>query len=620
MTITHVKKGGWIVCAALLAAALLLSPPEEAGYASSPASLSLGTTLVPEGDDFATRRLGLPWNMQSNPYPDFFTTLKNFDRSKFQVLPGGNWQLDTVNNDPRIWLHWSGVGTTQRVLRMGDTRPIDAGRYRLFSYYMCLDDAPSQQGGVDEDWAAILYWMYDRTPHNDPNNGFTNFILFKQQGFFKNDGDCEVLTFDLAQPSAWAQGSWNNNPNMPDGLRLDPINKPGKSLQIGWARLTTVDTSNRVPITWSNAPAGTVNFYLSLTGCSQNGIKIGYASNPTGSGTFQWGAQLQPGFSAANPLPIPESFEPGQYFIYMRDSNGGIACASSTLTIHEAPILEFQKPSFYSGPDYATVSANDPWGMSNQGDIASYGGMTSPNYNNGVLVATSTGSDPRLFLNINGSINTSQYRYATFRMKINGQNSNGNGWVQRFIWWTLGAGIDSVTTQDLQIYEGWHIYSIDLKTAPAENCSSNCWSGQPTTFRFDPLESPTNTKFNLDFITLTGIDTVIRGNSHNIHYTLPNAAGAQVTFYYDTDTNPSNGRTPLDGLVRGELPLDDPLQVFRAYLPLLLQPGEFDFYAGSLTFVWDTSSTPLNTYYISADVDDGVMTTTWYSELPVTIK
>ncbi len=246
-----------IILLACLSAAGLRTP-ETAGYAASPANLTLGKTTIPEGDDFATRVLAMPWNMNGNPYPDQYTALKNIDSNQFEVTPDGFWAMESANTDPRVWLHWTGVGTTQTVLRMGDTRPIDTDKYKLLSYYMCLDQAPSPNPGVDDDWAAKIYWMYDRTPHDDPANGSTNYMLFKQHGRFKTPGTCELIVIDLTRPSGWAEGAWVNDPQMPMGLRLDPINEAGKTYQFGWARLTTKDMGNTVPMTWNGAPAGTV--------------------------------------------------------------------------------------------------------------------------------------------------------------------------------------------------------------------------------------------------------------------------------------------------------------------------------------------------------------------------
>ncbi|HUF37307.1 MAG TPA: hypothetical protein VMN57_02180 [Anaerolineales bacterium] len=609
-----------------LTAGMALLPP-SAGYASSPATLTLGRTVVPEGDDFATKVLGQPWNMQSEPYPDYFTVIKNFDRPSFEVTGDGQWKLLSTNNDPVLYLHWPGIPTTQSVLRMGDTRPIDASRYKLLSYYMCLDTAPSSTNGLDEDWAAKVYWMYDRSNFEEPANGSTAYVFLKQQKLFENNGDCELMTIDLSKPSSWVHGSWNNDPNMITTFRIDPLNKGGKSMRIDWVRLTSIDTSNTVPLSWEGAPVGELKFYLSQQACGSDGILVGTSANPSGSGTFQWGAQLQPGYSAAYPLPIPESFEPGDYQVYLKDINGEIACSATPLTIHRAPILAFQGPSGYSGLDYASTVLNDPWGMSNSGDIKASVQIANMVFSNGILTGVTTDWDPRLTLKVGPPIDAAKYRYATFRMKVDGTGSAGTGWVQRFLWWFAGEGVDAVTTQDLVLYEGWHTYTIDLSKALIESCPTqigpNCWSGFPTGFRFDPVETPGNTTFHLDFVTLTSIESVQQGQGLKVYYTLPNAPEAVVSMYLDSDTNPNNGRISAPQL-SGQIlnPQNGPFEIF---IPLATRAGapantELNFFDGSLVYTIDTNGISPATYYISADIFDGVMTTTWYSDTPVIIE
>lgn len=615
----------WFFILVLISPVLYLLGTAHSPAAASSASLSLGETVIGEGDDFATRVLGMPWDMNVEPYPDLFTTLKNINVDQFEVTGDGFWDMHSENSDPRMWMLWTGVGTTQRVLRMGDTRPIDASKYKLLSYYMCLDQAPNPNPGQDDDWAANVYWMYDRTPHDDPANGHTEFILFKQHGRFKTPGSCELITFDLSQPSVWAESDWNNSPSMPMGLRLDPINQDNKTYRIGWVRLTTKDTSNVVPLNWSGAPAGTNKFYVSLTGCGQGGILIGEKAGT--SGTFNWGAALLPGFSNAYPLPLPESFEPGSYFVYMKDANGGTACAGNNpLKISPAPLLEFQKPSFQSGPDFGTNVVGNAWGMANSQDIEEMVSVTTSKFENGVLTITAEDSDPRLFLNLNDhKIPAVQYRYASFRFRIVGVHEAGSGWIQRWVWWYGGGpGVDNVTTQDMQLYEDWYVYTIDLKTAPVENCSANCWSGLPHVLRFDPFETPKPTEIQMDYVLLTAEESVTKGTAFPIYFTTDAPPNAVVRFYYDTDKNPANGRTLIGSTTVG--PVQEPMFIefgnFAVYLPAIWRqdPSDIDLFSGSEKFIWNTAGVPKNTFFISAEVDDGVMVTVWYSEIPVTIK
>ncbi len=605
----------------MIGLAVFLGAEPRTAESAAP-SLTLGKTVVGEGDDYATRVLGFPWwNLNGPPYPDDFTALKNINEGTFSVTNDGFWQMTSTSDDANMWLSWPGLDLTQVVLKMGASNPIDANKYKLVSYYMCLAKAPAQN---NETWASIIYWFYDRMPFTDPGNGLSNFLFFYQQGKFKEDGDCELLTFDLSQPAAWMTGSWNNNPRQPIGFRLDPVNVSNMGFKVGWVRLTTKDTGNIVPLSWSGAPPGQNEFYVSLTGCGQNGVLVGGKSGA--SGTFNWGQQVIPGFSEVHPLPLPESFEPGQYHLYMKDSTGGITCAGNNpLTVSPAPVFAFQKPSFQSGPDFATETLGDPWGMASSGDVNKIVNADFTSFTDGILTMTSNDNDPQIFMNLGGNtIPADSYRYASFRFKINGNHTYQSDWVQRWIWWYSGGPfVDHVTTQDMEIYEGWHVYTLDMENALTENCASNCWSGNPRVFRFDPFETPKPTNIQMDYVLLTGPETVIQGDLFRIAFTTDASPDATLTFYYDNDKDPGNGRTKI-----GVFGVPNMAQTpsgggpFQLFFPstFMIDNSEIPLYSNSQFYHWDTANVPKGTYFVSAVVDDGIIKTTWYSELPVTVK
>ncbi len=589
--------------------------------ASPLAGLSLGSSVVSEGTDFNVNVIGSRWwDMDGSPYPDFPTATQNIDRNTFKSQ-NGYWDINPSNTDPMVWMLWTGIKNTQSVLKMGDRFPIDANKYDLLSFYMCLDEAPDSNPNVDNDWATFIYWFYQQSPFSTgAPNGISNPMFFKQQNRFPSDGSCELIVFDMSHPSFAMQGSWDNNPQKPIGLRLDPINK-NKDFQIHWMRLTNQDTSNTVDFNWTNAGSGPLTFYLSPSGCNQNGIPVGTVNNPSQSGTFKWGAQLQTRQTgwAQYPYPLPESFEPGTYSVYMVQGQD-VTCSAQDLTIKSAPMLTFQKPGFTSGPDYASTVLNDPWGMRNSQDVSNVSGFSSVNYNNEFFNGMTSNSDPQLVLR-DGSqgIDSSKYYNVSFRMYIPGQQSIGTGWVQRFLWWRQGPSSDVGTTQDMVIYEGWHTYSFDLRNAPLEAGSTQWTDQDPTTFRFDPLELPNPNNVHIDYVMLTGEETVTRGQLFPIYYSTDPANGANVTFYYDTDTNPNNGRTPMNTTGQAQ-PME--FLAFNIFLPLIQHSDvpEIDLYANSRMVYWNTAGVPLNTYYVSAVVSDGVNSTTWYSEVPVRVK
>ena len=584
---------------------LLWSGSTQTSIAAPTATLTLGTTVVSEGADFATRELAQPWDMNQAPYPDYPTMLKNFKRNKFSQSDG-MYHLEGENNDPILWLLWTGIENTQTVLKLGDQHPIDASKYRLLSYYLCMD-----QVAPNYTWGSNAYWFYDRSSHDDPANGISTYMYWKTEGLFQTPNECNLIVFDLKKLETY-NGAWNNSPRMPMGFRVD-INNKVADYDVDWVRLTTRDLNNIVPMTWSGAASGTQKFYLSMDGCNQNGIRVGTDSGS--SGTFNRGDQIQDLGKAKFPLPLPESFEPGDYYVYMKSANGSITCASDQITIKAVPRLEIVKPSRISGPDYATNVVNDPWGMSNSADFENIIGVGSVTYSNGIMKATTSQSDPRFFPQVTTAINTNKYKFASFHMFVEGEQSVVGGWVQRFHWWYVNVN-DAVSTEDMVVYEGWNTYTIDLSTAPV--VENGAWTGNPTTFRFDPLELPVPADVYVDFMLLTGDESVTKGTPFTILYNILKGAGATLNVYYDSDTNATNGRTTAMPYSSGPSTANWLSGVSAIFLPIIQMPNEIPLNGSS--FIWDTSSVAKGDYYISLVLDDEFTTTTWYSEIPITIK
>jgi hypothetical protein len=570
--------------------------PGRAG-ASGQISITIGTSQIAEGHDYATEVLATPWDMNGAPYPDIQTTLKNIDRYSFKSRNGA-WEMEGQNTDPKIWLTWTGINNTQEVLRMGDRFPIDTSAYRLLSFHLCSS----------QETFANVYWMYDRSPHNDPDNGVTQFVEI-QPG-------CRLYVVDLKTFPRFS-GTWSGSPI---GLRLDPAVDP-IDFDLAWVRLTPRDFTNTVPIDYSGTSSGTkLDFYLSLTSCgASDGIMVGFMTTTGSSGTFNWGASLQ----SVNisyfdyDLPLPESFESGSYYAYAKTPTGSTYCAPGTLDIQKAPLLSFTSPSYVSGPDYASQQISDPWGMANNDDIENTKNVNNVAFEDGILTAVSTTGDPQLHMNVAGSINSNKYRYATFRMFLPGEQTVANGWIQRFHWWWQGPSFDAVSTQDMVIYEGWHTYTIDLENALME--TGGGWSGSPTGLRFDPHESSSALNAHIDYLVLAGDTKVSQGSLFNIVYDLTAGANSTVTFYYDANTNPTSGRVFIGSV--GASRIAEIESLFSIYLPVIRFnfPDELNLFTG-LSYSWDTAGVPKGTYYVSADVTDGVSTTTWYSELPVEVE
>lgn len=518
----------------LLSLPLLLAP---ANLGAASASINLSSPVISEGDDFSTRVLGLPWDMNTQPYPDFATVFFGVDRPSF-VANGSTWSFTTTNNDPSLQLLYPGIKDCQEVLRLGDRFPIDTGKYNLLSFRLC-----SSAGST-----ANVHWFYDQFPATVFAS--SNFISISAT----SGSDCRVYVIDMnhigvAEAFGGAAG-WNG---LIKGLRLDPVNTgSGLSLQMDWVRLTTADTSRIVPINWANVGSGTnLFFYLSKgSTCSTSGATLIGTARRTGSnGTFNWGSSLQPNPSPATPLPLPESFQPGQYAVFMLvDNTGPAVCAASALDIRKAPQLSFQKPSFFSGPDYATEVLGHPWSMDSPADVMFTNNLTSFDFTGGVFngLTNSTG-DSNYYMHVTTPIDTKRYKYLTFRYLLDGIQDIGMGWVHRFVWWWKGVGIDHTVTKDMIIYENWQTYSVDLSKALIEESSLGPgWTSAPSAFRMNPSEMPIPMMFHTDFVTLTGDEQVQTGVPFPIYYQTTPGSGLTISLFYDTDANPANGRTPIN--------------------------------------------------------------------------
>jgi hypothetical protein len=174
------------------------------------------------------------------------------------------------------------------------------------------------------------------------------------------------------------------------------------------------------------------------------------------------------------------------------------------------------------------------------------------------------------------------------------------------------------------LHAGWNTVSLDLWSnnllddqAAATGCTHN-WRDSPvrTQFRLDPDEiPPTSPYFHLSSVMLTAMDTASRGANFPIIYQL-GSGGSTATFYYSSNHS-MTGRQLARG--SGQL-VAAPMLAHRLYFPLIANPPAFQPPPGTQAFQWNLSGVGPGTYYISADVSDGVKTTTWVSDTPVVVN
>lgn len=578
-------------------------------------------------DDFATTVMGDPWDM--NQTSD--TTVWRSRYSKFTNPRYEDGQfvanLTTADGQERIMLLYAGAldNDAMRIGKTGYTYPINADKYRYLTYRLYTNAAGFYSG--------ILKWHSSDAQLDPAESGTSNTIApvpaNGQPGW-------EIYTIDLATIGIQqGQRDWGG---IIRELQIIPIaggGLVGSEIRLDYAMLTDVDPRTARPYTieWTGG-SGLVKIYASpgnQTIDSTDFLLTEFTDASVGSFTWQTGV-------------VP----PGDYHIYIEDSDGGV-WSQTPVTIDAPPILTIDKPSRTSGPDFATDVLGNAWDMSDDTDInlnpppPFNTWLANARFENGIFKTNTLCcgvnvpiygdiSDPQFFmgnLNLNPpgtpdpKVDTNRYRYFSFRMYTQGEQSFEDGWVARLYWWQAKDS-DSGTNQspsegrDILLYENWTTYKLDLHAADVlEGPNSGlAWTASaPNRIRLDPnefLPAIAPGYVELDWVKLTAVDEATQGTIFPIQYTA-SESNVTVTAYYDTDTDPGNGRTPVTVYA--------PTTTIPANLPLrLYMPIHFKGPAPSgEQIMWDTTGVAPGTYYISLDAGDGVNNVTWYSEAPVNI-
>jgi hypothetical protein len=284
------------------------------------------------------------------------------------------------------------------------------------------------------------------------------------------------------------------------------------------------------------------------------------------------------------------------------------------------PQLSISSPSFISGPDYATTVMNDPWDMSESTDITTQYNTVGGSFSGGVYSATNANGnfDPGIMLHVATPINTSRFKYMTYRMKLDGQfNTDTGGSVSRILWWTTIPQEASITN-DIVVYEGYQVVSFDLNKIKLEAGSPTWASGAPKVFRLDPHEFTTQRTFHVDYVMLTGDSTA--NSSFDIRYQTRDGDGVAPSpqFFFDNNASGFNGtaiscaNSASAAAVGGGFNVFLPLITYYAPLPPVSPTGS--------TCTWNTSNVPNGTYYIYGLVSDGTDTARIYSQTPVVVS
>ncbi|HEX6383624.1 MAG TPA: hypothetical protein VF177_03040, partial [Anaerolineae bacterium] len=333
------------------------------------------------------------------------------------------------------------------------------------------------------------------------------------------------------------------------------------------------------------------------------------------------------------------------------------AWSSGPLVINAPPQTTIGKPSMTSGQEYAESVLGNAWDMKDTNDLNDKlpfdweTCVSNPTYSGRIYSATVVGcstsathTDTRFILGHmdrpgapDPVIDTSKYRYFSVRFQHGGEQNVPEGWVARFGWWQDGAGglpgEETVMSRDIILNEGWNVYKVDLWAADVVDEAhpvQRPWrASAPNRLRFDPSElalSLLPAVIEIDWIKLTATDEVNAGHIFPIRFTVDSGREVDLTFYYDTDTNPNNGRTQIGqatlaavtGNVR-QLNVENSVgMAHKVFLPLI----GYNFVSCSATdcYAWNTSRVPAGTYYVCIHSEDSYNSTYRCSEAPLVIR
>lgn len=566
---------------------------------------------VAEGDDFATEVLQNPWDFNQAWDIGWY---ESFSRSGISVS-GGVWTGVQSAAGAYVFPLFSGFQNSfigeplpgdNALPKQGMSYPIDASKYSLLSFKM-KTSSPSSYAVM---WNAGTgnYWP-DGTQMGASYDG----IYHSSRAYPMPANRDRLYVFDMSNlKSSFEQvsGRWGGSVV---ALRIDPtfMAEAGTSVAFDWVRLADPSTSKNFTLKWQTSglpESRVVKLYYDNDNRGKDGVLFKWFSDESDPGEYSLNTAM---------------FPPGEYYFYIVIEYGsGLTKKvesnySPLLAVNGRPGGYFSSPSAVSGDDYATTEVGNPWDMSDSADVANLPGsewpdewrqFSSHSFNNGLFqavanapIAPALETDVQVHLNVNPNrpIDTSKYRYLTYRMAVDPTNFKDihdevkNGWVSRIVYWNLALFGDGGHPHAQSLYEGYNTYTLDMwKEGSTE--SGLAWGGNKhlAHLRIDPLETSIPTWFFLDWVKLTAENRENNG-AYTISWDLSDVEGRALSFslYYDTDDQ------GFDGTL---------IKTFESIS------------AGAGSHVWDMSGLPdASSYYVYGVVSDQYSTKRFYSTTPV---
>jgi hypothetical protein len=637
-----------VLYALFVAAALVMSAagPPRVRAAADPVGVPVG--VVAEAADFATLVLGDPWTMDS--FSDVSQYLNESGQRRLvdnpQVSNGlfsgvsYSHALDPVNGNAYFFPLFPGYEGTMLLGKIGHHYPIQSSEYRCLYLAMKVNSGPANATDPERPSPDQMRIFWHKDDNLDPRTAVygeaTGIPLYSPEGGAGvPPHGWRLYKVDLAAASVAAGVAWTSQTHW-RGLRVDPTIQAGVSFEVDWVRLTNCGVTNRT-ITWT----------------PDSNVKAIWV-RPAGTSRYIRMVKDLNGSSGSLSLDL-QGLAPGAYTVGVGTSTTCcIAESTSQITINQTPIASFLKPSPFSGPDYAAQHGN-PWDFADASDVVQLVNVAGSVHSGVLDMVTESGPlpagrDAQVFLNVPAPIQPGQYRYLSFRMatswRVPWQNVT-DGMIARLIWGVLGTSGQPtnrcyLVSQDIPFDTGWHIYTIDLFHAfngKPEDSGGECpgvlptWQNSPPILdlRFDPNENITELADNvsgggpfhqqLDWLRLTGVDSVKRGAAFPVHLSLNMPAGqiSGVTYYY---TN--NLSNPRQSVAQAYAPPPS-VAAHRVFLPFILQGGGLHsgvdtFPPVDSIFMWNTASVTPGTYYLCVSLSAGGNSGLFCSQAPVVVQ
>lgn len=620
---------------------------------AQPQAVTVPSAPVAEGNDYATRVLGQPWDMRSFEHLSYFFNESGQRRQINNpsvtngVLSGTSFN-DAVTGDGNatffpLFPGYIGESDSDPLILplndlVGANYPIKRSSYNCLYVALRSESPAANTLGPD---VMRIFWFADRK-QNRPGGayGMTFAQLYPEAYANLPTHYWQVIKVDLANPplGVLAGVPWTSRAQW-EGLRIDPTAiSAGTNFAVDWVRLTDCGAVNRT-ITWNPNPSVTA-IWVRPAGSTRDIRLVTGISGSTGSASVDF-----------------QGLEAGSYTVGL-GTNTTCCTQRSTqsITINATPSGSFIAPSPYGGVDYATQAGN-PWDFRSDNDAEIIQFVSSPQVtsafdDDGLLITTAPGPlpagvDVAVLLNTPQPINPNQYRYLTIDMETTWLVPWANipdGMIGRWIWSIQGTSGRpgyrcTMVGPDIPFGVGRQRIMVDLfdpAATVAEEHQGECpggalnWrTGEILALRFDPNENVTgaidpitgggNFVQRIRSIHLTQVESVTAGGTYMARLSLDKPVSQVTTrFFYTTDPDQPTQHpilvAPTQQLASGP---------YRTFLPLALKESygsDSPDVPNLVMFAWNTTGVPQGEYYLCAEMDDGLNQDTVCSLVPIEVR